>query len=511
MRTTVLSLAALIFLLQVPCEVAAGEKPNIVVILADDLGYGDVACLNPEGQIPTPNLDQLGREGMIFTDAHSSSAVCTPTRYGLLTGRYNWRTRLQSGVLWGWSPPLIDKDRLTVAGLLRRHGYTTACIGKWHLGMNWSRKNSQKQEDVDYTAPIADGPTARGFDYFFGISASLDMPPYVYIENDRVTQVPTTQKQWLRRGPAAEDFEAIDVLPRIAEKTVELIDKHAAGARRRPPMFIYMPLNSPHTPIVPTKQWKGKSEINAYADFVMQTDHAVGQVLDALDRNGLTDNTLVLFTSDNGCSPQAKFDQLAKHGHDPSHVFRGHKADIYEGGHRVPFVVRWPGRIEPGSSSDQTACLTDLMATFAEILGVSLPDDAGEDSVSLLPALRGEATKPLREATVHHSINGSFAIRQGRWKLVLCPGSGGWSNPRPGKAPADAPRVQLYDLDDDAAEQANVQAEHRDVVRRLTALLQRYVDQGRSNPGAPQSNDANIKLFKAGRPSWLDEAVESKQ
>ncbi|MCA9202616.1 MAG: arylsulfatase, partial [Planctomycetales bacterium] len=285
---------------------AANDRPNIVYILADDLGYGDVRCLNPEGKIATPNLDRLAADGVIFTDAHSSSSVCTPTRYGVLTGRYNWRSRLKSSVLWGFSQRLIEQDRLTVPAMLKQHGYATGCFGKWHLGMNWPLKDggfaSQDADGwkVDYTAPIQEGPNAVGFDEFFGISASLDMPPYVFIRNDRSVGVPTVEKKWIRQGPAHVDFEAIDVLPRITTEATNFIDRHAAAAKDGRPFFLYFPLNAPHTPILPTAEWQGKSGLNSYADFVMQVDDTVGQVMAALERHGLAENTLVVFTSDNG-------------------------------------------------------------------------------------------------------------------------------------------------------------------------------------------------------------------
>ncbi|MCA9222581.1 MAG: sulfatase-like hydrolase/transferase [Planctomycetales bacterium] len=486
---------------------AANDRPNIVYILADDLGYGDVRCLNPEGKIATPNLDRLAADGVIFTDAHSSSSVCTPTRYGVLTGRYNWRSRLKSSVLWGFSQRLIEQDRLTVPAMLQQHGYATGCFGKWHLGMNWPLKDggfaSQDADGwkVDYTAPIQEGPNAVGFDEFFGISASLDMPPYVFIQNDRSVGVPTVEKKWIRQGPAHVDFEAIDVLPRITTEATNFIDRHAAAAKDGRPFFLYFPLNAPHTPILPTAEWQGKSGLNSYADFVMQVDDTVGQVMAALERHGLAENTLVVFTSDNGCSPQADFAELESKGHDPSYVFRGHKADIFEGGHRVPFLVRWPARVKAGGTCDQTVCLVDLMATAAEIVGTKLPDSAGEDSVSFLPALLDPSLEgPLREATVHHSINGSFSIRQGRWKLELCGDSGGWSQPRPNsKAAAGLPNVQLYDLEADIAESRNLEAEHPEVVARLTKLLEHYVEQGRSTPGAPQANNGEVRIDRRGK------------
>ncbi|MDB6040147.1 MAG: arylsulfatase family protein [Verrucomicrobiales bacterium] len=494
---------------------ASDRKPNIVYILADDLGYGDVRALNPNGKIPTPNLDRLAAGGMVFTDAHSSSAVCTPTRYGLLTGRYNWRSRLKSGVLGGMSPPLIEPGRLTVPAFLQQNGYHTACIGKWHLGMEWARKpdtapftdDIEKGADgwrVDFSRAISRGPNSFGFDYFFGIAASLDMVPYTFIENDRVTKIPTEDNAFpmmigrtngmTRRGPAAAGFEAIDVLSALTHKAVDYIEervhKHAGE-----PFFLYLPLNAPHTPIAPTKEWQGKSGLNPYADFVMQVDSEVGKVLAALNRLGAAANTLVIFASDNGCSPEAKFEELRAKGHDPSAQFRGTKADIFDGGHRIPFIARWPGHIKAGSTSDQIICLNDLFATCAEILEQKLPENAAEDSVSILPALESRASRPLHEALVHHSINGSFAVRQSNWKLELCPDSGGWSVPRPGSpASKQLPEVQLYDLSVDAGETNNVLAAHPEVVARLTQILEKYVNDGRSTPGPKQANTTPVAI-----------------
>jgi arylsulfatase A len=485
-----LSLTALLMTSGDPVGCAqASDKPNLVYILCDDLGYGDVQCLNPQrGKIATPHIDRLAGQGMVFTEAHSSSAVCTPTRYGILTGRYNWRSRLQQGVLQGYSQPLIAADRLTVPALLRQHGYATACIGKWHLGMGLARQH------LDF--PISEGPTTRGFDYYFGISASLDMPPFAFIEGNRFTEAPTAEKKWVRAGAAAPGFEAVDVLPTLTRKAIDYIGKQAKAGH---PFFLYLPLNSPHTPLVPTKAWQGKSGLGAYGDFVMETDWAVGEVLAALDRAGVADHTLVIFTSDNGCSPAAGIPALEKQGHFPSEYRRGYKADIFDGGHRIPFIARWPGKIKAGANSDQLICLTDLMATCADLLGAKLPANAGEDSVSLLPALLGQADKPLHEAVVHHSIKGNFAIRQGQWKLELCPGSGGWSEPKPGSAREQRlPAAQLYDMTQDVAERTNQYAQHPEIVARLTTLLEKYVTDGRSTPGAPQPNDRTIDLWKKG-------------
>lgn len=512
---------AWLFLLLVSGSFFAGlaaERPNIIFILCDDLGYGDVNCFNPQSRIRTPNMDRLAARGMKFTEAHSSSAVCTPTRYGLLTGRYNWRSRLQSGVQGGMSPPLIEPGRLTVAGFLKQQGYHTCAIGKWHLGMNWPLKpgaqpfndNVEKGEDgwrVDFTRRIQNGPTSVGFNQFFGIAASLDMVPYTFIENDRVVTLPTTNRVFemmlgrtnklTRRGPGAEKFEAEEVLPTLTRKAVAYIRERAAEAKQGSPFFLYLPLNSPHTPIAPGAAWRGKSGLNPYADFVMETDWAVGEVLRVIEQSGVAGNTVLFFASDNGCSPEADMNQLRAKGHHPSYLFRGAKADIFEGGHHIPLIVSWPGHIPAATTTAQLVCLNDLFATCADILGAKLPANAAEDSVSLLPVLLGKAEIPVREALVHHSINGSFSIRQANWKLTLCPDSGGWSAPRPESPLAkQLPSTQLYDMSADGAETNNVAAAHPEVVERLTALLAYYVTEGRSTPGERQTNTVPVNFRK---------------
>ena len=478
----------------------AADRPNIVYILTDDLGYGDVRALNPtRGKIPTPALDKLVAEGMTFTDAHSGSSVCTPTRYGILTGRYAWRTSLVSGVLGGVSPPLIPPERLTVAAMLKEQGYLTTAIGKWHLGFNWAKWENPEERakhpgwQFDFSKPLTHGPVGNGFDSYFGISASLDMAPFAWIDNDRVTELPTATKKWVREGPAAPGFEAVDVLPLLTRKTVEMIDRQGKSGK---PFFIYLPLASPHTPIVPSPEWVGKSGLGAYGDFVMETDACVGEVLAALEKNGMAGNTLVVFTSDNGCSPEANFEELEKQGHFPSANLRGTKADIWEGGHRVPFIVRWPAKVKPGTTSATLVCLTDLMATAAEITGVKLPDTAAEDSFSFLPDLLGSG-KGARTSIVHHSIYGQFAIREAGWKLAFCPGSGGWSKPRDAEAREQGlPAVQLYDLAADIGETNNQQAARPEVVERLTQLMKAIASDGRSTPGPPQKNDTVVDFRK---------------
>jgi arylsulfatase A len=367
-------------------SVVAADRPNIVYVLCDDLGYGDLSCTNPDSKLKTPHFDRVAAEGVSFTDAHSGSAVCSPTRYGVLTGRYAWRSKLQSGVLGGLSPRLIEPGRMTVASFLKDHGYHTACIGKWHLGMDWVKLSGKEVSElniepraqvfnVDYSRPYTNGPTAVGFDEYFGISASLDMVPYTFLRNDRVTVLPTEDKSFemivgrpgvtTRQGPTAPDFHADQVLPALTAEAVNYIGSRAAAAKEGKPFFLYLPYASPHTPIQPTKDWLGKSGLNEYGDFVLQQDACLGEVLQALDDHGLAKDTLVVVTSDNGCSPQAKYDELLPKGHNPSYIFRGTKADLFEGGHRVPHLVRWPAKVPAGKTTDRLTHLGDLFATCA--------------------------------------------------------------------------------------------------------------------------------------------------
>jgi arylsulfatase A len=492
--------------------------PNIVLILCDDLGYGDVQANGTGGKIPTPNIDRLAQEGMRFTDAHATSSVCTPTRYGLLTGRYHWRSRLQRGVLGGLSPRLIEPGRETLASMLKAKGYHTACIGKWHLGMDWVIKpgrsvtelgieHAAQNDSVDYGQPIKNGPQSVGFDYFFGISASLDMVPYTYIENDRVTALPTAERDFpmhegrgenrTRRGPAAPEFDAAQVQPEFFRRAVEYIEQRSGEKGKRVPFFLYLPLASPHTPIVPTPEWQGRSELNPYADFVMEMDAGIGQILQALDRMNVSGETLVIFSSDNGCSPQAKIPELADKGHAVSGPWRGHKADLYEGGHRVPFIVRWPGVVRAGRVSDHLISQVDLYATLAAMLDIEIAANAAEDSISFLKMLRSSEASPARQQLAVQSVDGAFGVRDGRWKLALCPGSGGWSAPRDAAAVAQGlPDTQLYDLETDPGERDNVQAQHPERVQRMSDWLMEIIMNGRSTPGPGQENAVVVQIRK---------------
>jgi arylsulfatase A-like enzyme len=490
---------------QAACAAGVARSPNIVYILADDMGLGDVSAFNPASAWKTPHIDRLAREGMRFTDAHSSSAVCTPSRYSILTGRYCWRTVRKSGAGTGLAPALIEPGRMTVASLLKEQGYTTAIIGKWHLGLDWVRgeknagvrKNKSNGEElIDYTKPFGGGPLAHGFDYFVGIGASLDMAPYFWLRNDRVDPATLpphyikgdeSQKLLRRAGLAGKDFEHAGVLPRLAGEAVSFIEKQDA----RKPFFLYVPLTAPHTPILPAKEFAGSTRTTEYGDFCAAVDAVVGQIDAALAAGGFDKNTIVIFAADNGCSPAVNFDELRAFKHDPNLGRRGYKADIYEGGHRVPLVIRWPGRVAKNSVSDELVSLGDFFATCAGITGTKFPDEAGEDSVSMLPVLTSENGKPpapLHEALVHHSNYGAFAIRKGPWKLVLCADSGGWSEPRHGEAPVGSPPFQLFNLDDDPGEKTNLCAEHPEIVGSLGRLLKKYVLEGRGTPGAPQKN-----------------------
>lgn len=467
--------------------------PNIVYILADDWGVGDVSCLNPQSKITTPHTDRFASEGVTFTDAHSNSAVCTPTRYGVLTGRYCFRSRLKASVLGGYDDLLIEDGRMTVASLLREQGYTTACIGKWHLGLGWQRRHNaapladrwQNDPNIDFDGPLSAGPHTVGFDHSFIIPSSLDIPPYCFIEDGRALDTPLADQAdsprpaFWRAGPRGREQTLETALLEFTVRAEGFINQHGKTNPGQP-FFLYFPMPSPHTPHVPRKPFVGSSQCGPYGDYVTEHDASIGRILEAIDRNGLTDNTLVIITSDNGAHMRGDgFDFENQFGHRSNHIYRGQKSDAWDGGHRVPFFARWPGHIPAASTCDHTICLTDLMATVAAITGAELPRNAGEDSFNILPHLSGDADAPARPPVVHHSMTGRFAIRDGHWKLLACPGSGGWSSPD-ANVSDNEPRVQLYDMVGDPAEQRNVQADHPDVVHRLTALLDEYRVTGRS-------------------------------
>lgn len=501
----------LLFLLAV--GPAPGETPpNILIIYADDLGYGDVQCYNPQrGKIPTPHVDRLAAQGMRFTDAHSSSGVCSPSRYTLLTGRYHWRTRMQRGIVGGWEDPMIAPDRLTIGGLAGQQGYRTACIGKWHLGWEWpipaqdmryfDRRNFDKTKDVPatdrhraawrevFSRAIEGGPIARGFDTYFGTDVP-NWPPFCYIENDRTVGIPTEllparlfkNHQASVQGPALDNWTLEPILPALGDRAVRFIEREAETAE---PFLLYMPLTSPHTPLSVNEEWKGKSGLGVYADFVMETDAVVGRVLHALENSGAARNTVVIFTSDNGCAPYIGAKELESMGHYPSGPLRGYKSDVWEGGHRVPFIVRWPGVVAPGSVNHQLVHQADLLATMADTFGRELPPNAGEDSFSLLPLLKGD-DKPVRRHSVSCSSRGLPSLRTGNWKLILGPGSGGWT-----EGGEDQP-VQLYNLQEDLGETTNLSSRYPERVTEMQAQMEELITRGRSTPGPTTQNDVEV-------------------
>ena len=484
------------------------KLPNIIFIMADDMGYGDVGCYNPDSKIPTPNMDQLAQEGIRFTDAHSPSAVCTPTRYGVLTGRYCWRSRLKRGVLYGYEPALIEPERLTVASLLKNAGYNTACVGKWHLGIGfstklgydydfdaplpWGNAKRELEEHIDFHAPLTGGPNAIGFDYFYGTAGCPTcQPPYGFIENDAFVEIPSEYRGVPdftgRPGMTAPSWQHKDADPMIAQKAVEYIDGQADSDE---PFFLYLTPSAPHEPcveeVVPEFA-RGQSDAGPRGDLVWLVDWMVGKVMEALDRTGKTDETLIFVTSDNGALPGDRIKGSNSpmpynlYDHKSCGDWRGYKAHIWEGGHREPLIARWPGVIEPDTQTDALACLTDLMVTCAAIVGTDIPDDAGQDSCNILPALLGEETEhALREAIVHHSSNGVFSIRHNEWKLIIgTQGSGGWPPPSDG-GPKPGTPGQLYHIFNDPSETDNLWSSRPEIVERLTALLERFKQEGHS-------------------------------
>ncbi|PHN08109.1 sulfatase family protein [Flavilitoribacter nigricans] len=481
-------------------QTEAADRPNIVYILADDLGYGDVAAYNPDSKLLTPNIDRLVSQGMRFTDAHSPSSVCTPTRYGILTGRYCWRSRLPQGVLRGYGRALLESGRSTVADLLQENGYTTGVVGKWHLGIDWVIQENYRDsinpqtasisaggvvqemnsDWLDFSEPPTDGPLDHGFDYSFVLPASLDMPPYCFLENDTLLSIPDGHTEgndldmgyygaFWRAGRMSPDFKFEEVLPTFTEKAEGFIREQSGTAD---PFFLYFPLAAPHTPWVAKGEFVESSQAGDYGDFVQMVDATVGRIMAALESAGVADNTLLIFTSDNG--PFWREDKIEEFDHRAAGDLRGMKSDIFEGGHRVPFVVRWPGRVQAGSQSTHTTTLTNLIATCADLLDTSLGTDTGEDSYSIWPVLMGEAEEAGPEqAVIHHSGSGHFAIRKGNWKLMEQLGSGGFTLPRTVEPEPGGPTGQLYNLAEDPLETTNLYLERPEVVAELLGELER--------------------------------------
>ncbi len=466
---------------------AAERLPNVVILYADDFGYGDLGCQNPAAKIPTPHLDRLAREGTRFTDAHSSSGVCTPSRYALLHGRAHWRKF--HGIVNAFDQPILDPERLTLAELLRGKGYATAAIGKWHLGWDWDairragttprvEKGNRvfAPGDFDWSRAIPGGPLDHGFDVYFGDDVP-NFPPYAWFENDRLPVAPsvdlqisaeTAEGNWeCRAGPAVPDWDFRAVMPRLTARAVDWIEGQSAAR----PFFLYFPFTSPHAPIVPTAEFTGRSAAGGYGDYVVQTDAAVGAVLDALGRKGLLDDTLVIFSSDNGPERYA-YERIRRHGHRSMGPLRGLKRDLWEGGHRVPLLVRWPGRVPAGRVEDGLVSQMDLFATLAAVVGAGIPAGSAEDSIDQSACLLG--TGPSRRTMlIHNTSPGRYALREGDWVLIDAPTGGvsqvpEWYALERGDAPNDQPG-ELYNLRDDLAQRSNRYAAEP---RRVDALRQ---------------------------------------
>jgi arylsulfatase A len=464
----------IIFGIFTACDKPEGP-PNIVIILVDDMGYGDPGCYNPQSKIPTPKIDQIAREGMRFTDAHAAGALCHPSRYGLMTGQYPFRTDVST---WRKRPTIKD-GHVTTASMLKGNGYHTSMVGKWHLGFL----------ENGYENPLPGGPVDRGFDSYFGIRASTDIPPYFYIRDDQAIDPPTDriednfsegwspiQGAFWRAGGIAPGLELKDVLPRFTNEAVKVIEDHAGGENRDQPLMLYLAYPAPHTPWLPFPEFEGKSGAGMYGDFLMMVDAQIGMVLDALDKAGMSENTLLVFSSDNG--PVWYDEDVKRLGHDSSGGLRGMKADAWEAGHRMPFIIRWPGHVKQGSVSNQTICFTDILATLAAVTAADLPEEAGPDSYSFLPVLTGEQPddQAIRPPVVMQSGNGSMLIRSGDWKLINQLGSGGFSKPnRIEPGPGD-PEGQLYNLADDPAETNNVYLDNPEIVERLKSEMKQIVD-----------------------------------
>ena len=467
------------------------RMPNIVIILADDLGYGDISALNPDSKIPTPFIDRIINEGMYFTDMHSNSAVCTPTRYGLLTGRYAWRTRLTSGVLGGYSMPLIEEGRSTIGDLAQKNGYTTACIGKWHLGLEFISQDSTqayytngpwhdvREPGIAFNKGIIDGPNEHGFDYSFIIPSSLDIPPYFYIENHNILGIPASWTEgksqekdgrgvFIRSGIVGSDFVFDKVLETLTQKSMDFIERYS---RTPEPFLLYFPLTAPHTPWLPNSTFEGTSAAGKYGDFVVQVDEMVGKIYSTLAITGELNNTLFIVTSDNGADWRPS-DKNA-FGHQANFQFKGRKADIWEAGHRIPFIARWPEKIVAGSKQAGLACMTDIYSSLAALFESPMSPNEAEDSFNLLPMLYDADAPSSRKHIINHSLGGVFAYRSPDWKYIPHRGSGGFSEPKNYKPKPGEAQGQLYHLAEDIAEEHNLYQSRTDLVNTFDSLLTR--------------------------------------
>ncbi len=504
-------LFALCSLLCVLSSELSAKSPNILLILTDDVGYGDLSCYNDQSKIPTPNIDRLAKQGMCFTDAHSPATVCTPTRYSLMTGHMAFRVPNGGSVFTGvGGPSLITEDRLTLPEMLRNNGYATAAHGKWHIGLTFFDKENnpihQSSPDaiklIDYSRPIKGGPLDHGFDKFFGTACCPTTDwLYAFIDGNRIP-VPPTQKidrsklpnhpysQDCRDGYIAPDFSMEEVDLVFLKKSREFLENHQRQSPDKP-FFLFHSTQGIHLPSFPAPQFQGKTQAGPHGDFIHQLDWTVGQLMETLDKLGVAENTIVILTSDNGPEVDTVIDMRKTYQHDGARPWRGIKRDAWEGGHRVPFIVRWPSKIKPESHSDQLTSLTDVMATLAAVVGAELPNSAAEDSYNLLPVWLGNATTPIRPHLLMQAFRGkdTLSIRKGNWKYIDHKSSGGNNyekreDLKPFHIPDTDPSApaQLYDLKADPGETKNLYSSNPDMARELKTLLESLKSSGRSAP-----------------------------
>ncbi len=494
----------LVILIAANCGKTKHKLPNIVIIYADDMGYGDLSCQNPNSKIQTPNLDRLAAQGMRFTDAHSSSGICSPSRFALLTGTYHWRR--QHGIVGAFGVPFFKDTDITLPGVLKSEGYRTACIGKWHLGWDWTFHNEPSGEvmqwgkmrkvylpkDIDWSEPIGGGPLDRGFDYYYG-DGTINFPPYAWVENNRLQEAPTEEMdinnigfdtkegEWeFRPGPKVAGWNPYDVLPTLTDKTVEWIHNQ----KNEQPFFLYFALPSPHAPIIPNDEFDGKSQAGAYGDFIVQTDWVAGQVLKALEEKGIADNTLVIFSADNGTEAYA-WQRAVDYGHFSMGDFRGLKRDVWEGGHHIPFIIKWPGQIESQSISNEVISQVDVMATLVSITGAVLPDHAAPDSYNFLPVLKGEPIDaPIRETIIHNTYATKWGMRKGDWLYIDNSSGGHREMPEAfknltGYTDFDTQGL-LFNMKDDPEQRINLYGNYPEKIKELAELLKSYRERSSS-------------------------------
>ncbi|MFI3325252.1 MAG: arylsulfatase [Clostridia bacterium] len=505
------------------------KKPNVIIYFADDLGYGDVSCFNSDSKINTKCMDEMAKNGVKFTDVHASSAICTPSRYSLLTGRHNWRSEHQGGICSVYGNSWIKKEQATIGTMMQENGYNTAHIGKWHLGFGWDfdakngdffyrtkKKTSKTIEELQevwkeaFSKPTLDSPTHHGFDYSYGVDLP-NWPPYTYIENNYPTEIPD---QWLSDefigdniasmcGPVAPNFKFDEIIGNLTNRAEKYIEENSQDEK---PFFLYFAATTPHTPLVPSKEFSGISGLNSpYADMVLETDNSLGRIIQKVKDCGIEEDTIIIFASDNGCASYIGVDNLLEQGHHPSGIYRGYKADAWDGGHRIPFIMQWKNHLECEKEFDNLVCLTDVFATVASLTNSTYSSNSAEDSFDISSVFENKTAE--RDFCIHQSSTGKFAVRTSKWKLILSPYSGAGtyfssksyqydiSTPEMAKE-LNLPPIQLYDMEIDPSEKNNIALENIDIVKSLISKLQIAVENGRNTTGTVLSNDVDVDIWK---------------